>query len=414
LAIAALVDASLVQVETTGEDLSRYRLLDVIREYAAEQLRVAGEEDDLKLRHAEYYAALAEEAERLGSGRGSRKVELQREFANGRAALDFAHERGEVALGLRLATWFGSFWVKRGQMSEGTLWLSRMLALDKARGGQAASPADRGRALYYAARLTMHLGRGERARAFAEEALALAERTGDQADRSHVLALLGSILLAGGAEEEAATYFTESYAAAKRAGDHPGSIHPLSRSLAERDAAAKRAGAPPTMGLALLNLGELARKRGDLARAREFLEEALASVRAVDMTWGIANILTLLGHLACQQQDYAHAKVRYRESLALYHGLGNATYIAWCLEGIAAVALAQGSYQHTIRLCAAAAALRVAAQTPLPPTEQDDFDRTVMTARAELDEQTFTEEWRNGSSMTQDDAISSALLGALA
>ena len=37
--------------------------------------------------------------------------------------------------------------------------------------------------------------------------------------------------------------------------------------------------------------------------------------------------------------------------------------------------------------CAAAAAvLRVEAQTPLPPTEQDDFDKVVMTARAELDE----------------------------
>jgi hypothetical protein len=158
----------------------------------------------------------------------------------------------------------------------------------------------------------------------------------------------------------------------------------------------------------------LARKRGDLARAGEFLDEALASVRAVDMTWGIANILTLLGHLARQQQDYGRAKVRYRESLALYHRLGNATYIAWCLEGIAAVACAQGSCQQAIRLCAAAAALRVAAQTPLPPTEQEDFDQVVMTARAELDEQTFSEEWTIGSSMTQDDAISSALLGPLA
>jgi predicted ATPase/DNA-binding XRE family transcriptional regulator len=412
-AIAELVDASLVQVEATEEGFPRYRMLEVIRAYAAEQLRAAGEEDDLKLRHAEYYAALAEEAERLGAGQESREAQLQRESANGREALEYAYERGEVTLGLRLATWFGSFWVKRGQMSEGTLWLSRMLALDEASGGQAASPADRCRALYYVAHLTMHLGRRERALAFAEEALALAERTRDQADLSHVLALLGSITLAGGAEEEAATYFTESYAAAKRAGDYPGSIHPLSRSLAERDAAAKRAGASPTMGLALLNLGELARKRGDLVHAGEFLEEALASVRAVDMTWGIANILTLLGHLARQQQDYARAKVRYRESLALYHQLGNATYIAWCLEGIAAVACAQGSCQHATRLCAAAAALRVAAQTPLPPTEQEDFDRVIMTSRAALDERTFTEEWRIGLSMTQGDAISSALMGPL-
>jgi non-specific serine/threonine protein kinase len=391
--IAALVDASLVQVETTGDGLPRYRLLEVIREYAAEQLRTAGEEEYYQRRHAEYYAALAEEAERIGSGQGSREAHLERESANGRAALYCAYERGEVTLGLQLATWFGFFWTTRGQMSEANLWLSRMLALDEARGAQAAPPAVRSRALYYASRLIMHLGRRDRALALAEEALALAERTGDQADISYVLALLGSIVLATGSEDEAAAYFTESYAAAKRAKDAGDTRH---------------------FSHALLNLGELARKRGDVARATEFLEEALADVRAIDMTWGIANILTLLGHVARQQQDYERAKVRYRESLALYQRLGNVTYTAWCLEGIAAVACAEGSYQHATRLCAAAAALRVAAQTPLPPTEQDDFEKVVMTARAELDERTFTEQWRIGSTMTQDEAIAYALMGPLA
>jgi len=388
--IAALIDASLVQVETTGDGLPRYSMLEVIREYAAEQLRAAGEEEDYQRRHAQYYAALAEEAERSGSGQGSRETHLERESANGRAALHWAYERGEMTLGLRLATWFGSFWIRRGQMSEGNLWLERMLALDEALGMQAASPAVHSRALYYASRLTMHLGKRDRALALAEEALALAERTGDQSDISNALAMLGSIALASGKEDEAATYFTESYVAAKRAKD-AGNTHQIS--------------------LALLNLGELARKRGDVARATEFLEEALAGVRAIDMTWGIANILTLLGHLARQQQDYERAKVRYRESLALYHRLGNATYTAWCLEGIAAVACAEGRYQHATRLCAAAAALRVAAQTPLPPAEQDDFDKVVMTARAELDERIFTEQWRIGSTMTQDDAFSYALIG---
>jgi tetratricopeptide (TPR) repeat protein len=373
--------------------MPRYRLLEVIREYALEQLRVMGEEDLCRRRHAEYYAELAEEAERFGAGQGSREAHLEQETANGRAALHWADERGEVALGLRLATWFGRLWLTRGQMSEGNLWLSRMLALDEARGVQAASPTLRVKALYMASRLAMHLGRTDRAGALAGEALVLAERTGDQADTSNALAMLGSIVLAGGAEDEAAAYFTESYAAAKRAKD-AGDTYPIS--------------------LALLNLGELARKRGDVARATEFLEEALADVRAIDMTWGIANILTLLGHLARGQQDYERAKVRYRESLALYHRLGNATYIAWCLEGIATVACAEGSYQQVTRLCAAAAALRVAAHTPLPPAEQDDFDKVVMTARAELDERTFTEQWRIGSTMTQDEAIAYALMGPLA
>ena len=90
----------------------------------------------------------------------------------------------------------------------------------------------------------------------------LAERTGDQTDISSVLAMLGEIALAAGNEEQAANYFTESYTAAKQAG------------------------VPVALGLALLNRGDLARKRGDVAGATEFLEEALVYVRAIDMTWG--------------------------------------------------------------------------------------------------------------------------------
>jgi tetratricopeptide (TPR) repeat protein len=236
----------------------------------------------------------------------------------------------------------------------------------------------------------MHLGRNERAEALAREALALAKQTGDHFEITHVLATLGSVALASGKEDEASAYYAESYAAAKRA-DDAGDARPI--------------------GLALLNLGELARKRGDIVHATALLEEALAWTRALDFTWGIANILTLLGHLAREQQDYEQAKERYRESLAIYRRLGNATYTAWCLEGITAVACAEGNYERATRLAAAAAVLRSAAQTPLPPAELEDFDKVVMTAQAELDERVFTEQWYIGSTLTQDDAISYALMG---
>ena len=384
--IAALVDASLIQVEITGDAPPRYYMLAVIREYAVEQLRTAGEEELYQQRHAAYYADLAEQAERFGPAQGRRETQLEQESANGRAALHWAYARGETAIGLRLAEGFGLFWLKRGQMSEAELWLERMLVLDAAAGARAASPAVRGRALYAAAHLAVNLGRYEQAIAWSGEELVLAQRAGDQAGASKALARLGAIALAQGKQGQAATYFTESYTAANRAGD--------------QDA----------QSLAMLNLGEIERQRGDFARAKELLEACLALVRANEMTWGIANVLTLLGHLARQQQDYEQAKARYRESLALYRRLGNATYTAWCLEGIAAVADAEQRHAHATRLCAAAAALRAAAHTPLPPAEQEAVDKVVMTARAALDELTFDEEWRIGSTMPPDAAIAYALM----
>jgi predicted ATPase/DNA-binding XRE family transcriptional regulator len=385
--ITAIVDASLLQAERTEDDPPRYRMLEVIREYAVERLRAVGEEEQYRRRHAEYYALLGEEASRLGPAQGSREAPLKQEFPNVREALHWAHEQREATLGLRLITSFGRSWFMHGQVSEGNLWLEKMLALDATAGEQAAPLALRTAALYGAWRFAMSLGKSDRAATLAGEALALAERTGNQSDMSNALAMLGSNALATGSEDEAATYFTESYAAAKRAGE---------------------AGA---IDLALFNLVEIARKRGDVARATELLEELLAHARAIEMTWGIANVLNLLGHLARQQHDHERAKVHYRESLALYRRFGSATYIALCLEGIAAVACAEHHYERATRLCAAAAVLRIRAHTPLPPSEQEDFDKIVMTAHAELDEMAFAEEWRIGSTLTQDEAISYALMG---
>jgi predicted ATPase len=82
------------------KDMRIITLLEVIREYAIEQLEVMGDEDLYQRRHAEYYAELAEEAERVGQGQGSGEAHLDQESGNGRAALHWANARGDVALGL--------------------------------------------------------------------------------------------------------------------------------------------------------------------------------------------------------------------------------------------------------------------------------------------------------------------------
>jgi tetratricopeptide (TPR) repeat protein len=149
--------------------------------------------------------------------------------------------------------------------------------------------------------------------------------------------------------------------------------------------------------------------QGDLEQARALLEEALSEARSVGFTWGVAATLTLLGHLARAQQDYPLARTRYRESLGLYRRLRNPTYTAWCLEGMAALDCAEHHYERATQLCAAAVALRLKEQTPLPRAEQEPFDQTVMTARATLDEEAFTEAWEAGTALTQEEAITYAL-----
>src|SRR6266851_682641 len=383
MALASLIDHSLVSSESSVGSVPRFSMLETLREYALACLLAAGEEEQTRRQHALYYAR---RAENVGwPTQGTRDVALLQDFPNARAALHWATEQREIALGLKLAVHFTPLWFAHGQMREASAWLEQLLSLDAGAGEQAAPPALRLTALYGAARMAMSQGHEEQATALAQEMLHLAERSGDHAGQSLALANLGVFAQARGESAQAAASFAESYTQAKLSGD--------SRAL----------------GFARINLAESAWLQGDLKRARVLLEEALSEARAMGFTWGVASTLTLLGHLARAQQDYPLARACYRESLALYRRLRNPTYTAWCLEGMAALDCAEHHYERATQLCAAATALRQKEQTPLPPAEQEPFDQTVMTARAALAEATFNEAWVTGSAWTQEEAITYAL-----
>jgi predicted ATPase len=98
-----LVDKSLLGSEPTGE-VSRYRLLETIRQYAEERLEETGAADVCRQRHAEYYASFASAA---GSGlSGCHEViwttRVESELDNLRAAVAWAQSMGDVHLAMRL------------------------------------------------------------------------------------------------------------------------------------------------------------------------------------------------------------------------------------------------------------------------------------------------------------------------
>jgi predicted ATPase/DNA-binding SARP family transcriptional activator len=103
---------------------TRYRLLETIRQYAADRLAEDGQAGQAQRRHAETFLHLAEEERKLAV--------LARELDNFRAALDFALRCGSPA-GPRLARALGGFWLGRGLLSEARGWLERALV---------AGPAD--------------------------------------------------------------------------------------------------------------------------------------------------------------------------------------------------------------------------------------------------------------------------------
>src|SRR5215210_5604032 len=87
--LTRLIDKSLVSVAEHGGTEARYRMLETIRQYGWEELLSSGEADRVRQHHAQYYLALAEEAEPELSGarEGIWLARLEAEHGNLRAAL---------------------------------------------------------------------------------------------------------------------------------------------------------------------------------------------------------------------------------------------------------------------------------------------------------------------------------------
>ncbi|MCT9933441.1 tetratricopeptide repeat protein [Planotetraspora sp. A-T 1434] len=106
----SLADKSLVEVGN-----GRFRMLETIRAYCAEQLDAAGESDAVRRAHAEHFLALAEDAgPRLRRSEQIQWLEiLAAEHENLQAALRWAVDAGEAELGLRLLASLSSYlWIR--------------------------------------------------------------------------------------------------------------------------------------------------------------------------------------------------------------------------------------------------------------------------------------------------------------
>jgi predicted ATPase len=125
--LGRLVDKSLVVADASGVT-ARYRLLEVVRQYAEVRLTEAGELEEARRHHRAWFAA---QASGHDPDRGVPVVLepsswFDSERDNLRAALVSAL-RDEPCLALELATTTWRFWLSRGQIADGLSWLTKAL-----------------------------------------------------------------------------------------------------------------------------------------------------------------------------------------------------------------------------------------------------------------------------------------------
>ena len=136
--LTSLVDKSLIQIQihaqVAGSESGelRFRMLETAREFALATLEASGEADTVRRRHAEYFAALAEQAapQLQGSEQSAVAARLEREQDNFRQALRWTLEREDAEvldIGLRLAGALGWFWFLRGYPAEARDWFDALL-----------------------------------------------------------------------------------------------------------------------------------------------------------------------------------------------------------------------------------------------------------------------------------------------
>src|SRR5436309_2744126 len=269
--LSGLVDKSLVLLETEALE-ARYRMLETMRQFARERLDAAGEAGELGRRHAQFFLARAESAERFLSNQSEGWQErLAEDLGNLRAAADwFEQDPAGGEDSLRLATALHWFWFGLGHYREARRRLEAALA--RTGGGRTRA---RGRAL--SSLVTYRVLQGERVelRPLAEESAdILRETAGASADLVCALVGLGQSRLLAGDLEPAAGVLAEAVA--------------LARTVSPRY----------WITYALYWQGVVAQARGDFAAARAAFDEGVTLGLEDGFNQPIAHLATMRGRLA--------------------------------------------------------------------------------------------------------------------
>ncbi|WP_309485835.1 LuxR C-terminal-related transcriptional regulator [Marinitenerispora sediminis] len=320
-AISSLVDRSLVVLTGEYQGRVRYRLLDTIREYAAERLDEAGERPALEGRLRDQMLVLAEELSAnavRGHGiawpdRFQVWYRVLAEYDNVRAVLGRCAERGDTESGLRLCVAMRPFWMASGHFTEGAFWTDRFLAAGL------GDDALRGQAMVRRAELAWDQRDHRHAAEIGECGLRLCRAAGDTASVALALNILAMVDLRAGELDRAAGRLAEVLELTDSVGD------------------------PWNEGIARGTLGALAAQRGELAAASEHYDEALVTLRGIDHRWGVGRTLIGQGMVAEAQGDLFGADRCYREALDIQRGIGATPELARCLAGVGRIAARQGA-----------------------------------------------------------------------
>jgi predicted ATPase/DNA-binding CsgD family transcriptional regulator len=378
--LASLVDKNLVQQKNTPDSEPRFVMLEMIHEYAREQLNASGEEaTTMRRRHAAYIVSLVERAEpefRL-AGYEYWSMRLELDLENIHSVLDWSLSGGDVVLGVRLASALCLFWYGNGYHIEGFQWTQRLLdRLDE------VPLAYHPRFLFSAGHMAF-LRDLETGKQIFLRMLDISRALGDRRQVAWALALLGYTELR---EPQTSLPIVEESLA-------------LFRELNEQ----------PGVAQALNIIGEIARFSGDDDYARQTYEQCLAISQQTGETRRIIFMYNNLTFIALHEGEAKRAKDLGRQGLRLARVMNNRLQMATDVALLAGAIGMLGEAKEAVCLLGASemALERLGAFHQL--NDKSEIEAIITTVRAQLDEATFQAFWAKGRELTLEQAVALAL-----
>lgn len=265
-ALERLRESSLVVADDDGSAI-RFRMLEMIREYADEQLSDEGRRA-IRRQHARWIVDLAESAglsDRNEKPEGLAQIDA--EIANVRAAIAFGTSAdADPDHAVRIVAGVLPYWTVRGQLREGRVATESTLLRHPEVGGLARASALNGLSL-----VALTQSDPEPARRFASEALSIYESAGDERGSADALERLSRFAIVTADFQQARVYASASATKWEHLGD-----------------GARLASTRVTLGWISQELGEFELSRFEL-------EQALETMRRVDNRRGLSATLVVLG-----------------------------------------------------------------------------------------------------------------------
>ncbi len=378
--LTSLLDNNLLVSKEQADGGTRLQMLEVVREFAFEQLEKNGDAGSVQHSHSDLYLALAEEAEpHLFSGQSIDWLEkLETENDNIRAALQWQLDN-EPESAARTAAALGQFWINRSHLAEARRWLEA--ALKKGSSGPATV---RFKLLNTFSLVARHQGDYEATRRASEESLAASRAAND----------LPQIILS-----------CHAVAALETREGNFGSARDL---ILEALSISRELGDEKQVAFTLSFLSNLFLAEGNAAAARMPIEESLEISRRLGFKVNVSINLTNLGTVAYYEGETEAAQQHFAESFAISWEMGNKILVSCCLDGAAAVAAKLGDPRRAACLAGAADGLRETIGYEIELTEQLFRDKYLAKLRSEFAGKTFEAFYLRGKSIDLDAAAALA------